>query len=211
MTDRSINRILGSIVLLAGLGTAAPAMAQMAGPGGMAGGLGPIGGTSNLHARSEPQEMAPRALPGASSAGNVSAGPVTDTTGDPTTLLFKAINHGDYAQARAAVGRGANLNAQNALGETPIELSVELNRDRITFMLLSARAEEAPAQASTQPASAAPAHAGPAPKVVADKGARHVGASRQAPVRRAAAQSAYPAADDPGRPNPAAGFLGFGS
>lgn len=199
MTNRSPLRLISLALLLAGC-ACGPAMAQMAGPGGMAGGLGPIGGHSPLHARSQSEQTAPQGLPGASSAGNVSAGPVTDVNGDPTKLLFKAINHGDYAQARAAVGRGANLEAVNALGETPIALSVELNRDRITFMLLSARAEEAPAQKPASPVTTA--------SVPAAKAARTGRAARKR-VRPAQSRAPAPGFSDPGHPDPAAGFLGF--
>lgn len=205
MTDRLPFRALGLAALFAGFGFMSPAVAQMAGPGGLSSSLGPIGGTSNLHSRSQPQEIAPPALPGASGAGNVSAGPVTDVNGDPTKLLFKAINHGDYVQARAAVGRGANLQARNALGETPIELSVELNRDRITFMLLSARAEEAPST------SAVPSTNQTRPTLAANKRtARPQPKTMKHRVQPAEAHPSYPAFNDPGRPDPKAGFLGFG-
>ncbi|ABQ29242.1 ankyrin repeat domain-containing protein [Acidiphilium multivorum] len=201
MTYRSQLHLAALAVLMAGLGFAAPAKAQMAG-GGLAGGLGPIGGVPQP--RHESQSIAPPALPGASAAGNVSAGPVTDTGGDPTTLLFKAINHGDYAQARAAVSRGANLDARNALGETPIELSVELNRNRITFMLLSARAEEHPMSVSV---ASAPVAAVPP---TTSKGSAH---AKSPPFHKVEAKPAVrplTISGDPGRPDPSAGFLGFG-
>ncbi|WP_174502945.1 ankyrin repeat domain-containing protein [Acidiphilium sp. C61] len=204
MTFRSKLRCLGLATLLGSIISIVPANAQMAGAG-PGNGLGPIGGIPQP--RHEAPTEAPPGLPGASSAGNISAGPVTDAGGDPTTLLFKAINHGDYAQARAAVSRGANLAARNALGETPIELSVELNRNRITFMLLSARAEEVPASTiATGPSFAQPATKAPTRSKV------H-GIPKSSMMVKAAGRPAYPAgqvAHDAGRPDPNAGFLGFG-
>ncbi|HEX7389256.1 MAG TPA: ankyrin repeat domain-containing protein, partial [Acidiphilium sp.] len=115
-------------------GTAA---AQMPQPGA------PMGGPA-VQPKIEPQQVPPPALPGAAEAGDVSEGLIATAGEDPTKLLFSAINHGNYAEARVAVSRGANLDAVNALGETPIEMSVELNRNNITFMLLSTRQEEGP-------------------------------------------------------------------
>lgn len=58
---------------------------------------------------------------------------------NPTQSLFDAINIGDLRGARDALNRGADLRATNVLGQTPIEMSIDLNRDRITFLLLSMR------------------------------------------------------------------------
>lgn len=204
MTYRSKLCFLGFATLLGGVFGIVPANAQMAGAG-PGNGLGPIGGIPQP--RHEAPAEAPPGLPGASSAGNISAGPVADAGGDPTTLLFKAINHGDYGQARAAVSRGANLAARNALGETPIELSVELNRNRITFMLLSARAEEVPA--ATMAAAQAPVRS--AVKRSARPTVRAIGKSSMM-VKAAGrpATSSARVAHDTGRPDANAGFLGFG-
>ena len=58
---------------------------------------------------------------------------------DPSSALFDAINRGDSVAARDAINRGANLDGRNVLGLTPIELSVDLNRNDISFLLLSMR------------------------------------------------------------------------
>lgn len=184
------------------------AEAQMAGPGAGSpmGAGGPMGG-QGLHPPQEKQEVAPPALPGASGVGNISAGPVTTLNEDPTKLLFSAINHGDYNQARAAVSRGANLDARNALDETPIELAVELNRNNITFMLLSVRAEEGPGQRAAPQSVTASA-------VGHTRSAAHapiVFSSRETQLRQSPARAvAAPIAGSPGVPDPSAGFLGFG-
>lgn len=197
-----------AVLALVSVVLAAPADAQMAGPGNSMGVPGPINSTAGLHNPVEEQQIAPPALPGASAAGNISAGPVNEAGEDPTALLFSAINHGDYAQARAAVSRGANLDARNALDETPIELAVELNRNNITFMLLSVRAEEGggsgAAGQGTEPLP--PTKSGPkAPR------AMHFAASprRVIPASTPSIPVA-PASNQPGVPDPAAGFLGFG-
>jgi hypothetical protein len=212
MSNQIAFRIAGMVTLIAGCAVMQPAVAQMAGGGAGAGspmGMGgPMGG--GLHARQAPQEVAPPALPGASGVGNISAGPVTTTDEDPTKLLFTAINHGDYTQARAAVSRGANLNARNALNETPIELAVELNRNNITFMLLSVRAEEGQSPAS----QGSPSSTGRAIAASTHDEHRPVASPRQPVVSYETQQNhVQPGAtlpDQHGVPNPSAGFLGFG-
>lgn len=62
-----------------------------------------------------------------------------DTDKNPTQSLFDAINKGSLQEAQDALNRGADLHAFNVLGQTPLEMSVDLNRDRITFLLLSMR------------------------------------------------------------------------
>lgn len=198
-------------LIAAALAVVPAARAQMAGgpgAGSPMGAGGPMGG-QGLHPPSEPQEVAPPALPGASGVGNISAGPVTTADEDPTKLLFSAINHGDYTQARAAVSRGANLNARNALDETPIELAVELNRNNITFMLLSVRAEEGPGQQASPssgitsaPRRAARAATAPAPIRFETRQTREQHNNSVVPV---------PVSGASGTPDPAAGFLGFGN
>ena len=61
---------------------------------------------------------------------------------EPTEALFDAINRGDIATARDAISRGADLHGHNILGMTPLELSVDLGRNDISFMLLSMRAAD---------------------------------------------------------------------
>ncbi|MBR2125059.1 MAG: ankyrin repeat domain-containing protein [Acetobacter sp.] len=58
---------------------------------------------------------------------------------EPTTALFNAINRGDAIAAREAINRGADMNGHNILGQTPLDMSIDLNRNSITFLLLSLR------------------------------------------------------------------------
>jgi hypothetical protein len=126
---------------------------------------------------------------------------------EPTDALFDAINRGDIGAARDAINRGADLHGHNVLGMTPIELSVDLGRNDISFMLLSMRAadEDQPSQ--------------PAVRNVTKP--RPVRQAKQAPPARpspglaaSAAEPTAPAAarlfsGDGGAPIPDAGFLGF--
>jgi hypothetical protein len=147
-------------------------------------------------------DIAPPALPGAGVPAGIATAPKVAKVnqGDPTTELFTAVNAGDYSSAQDAISRGANLYAQNPLGETPLDLSIALNRNSITFLILGARNEDGP-----PPAVAA----GPMP-------ASRTPADRAMPMA-ASVESAPPAAspapvmgNNPGTPNAAAGFLGFG-
>ncbi|MFB9971550.1 ankyrin repeat domain-containing protein [Pseudoroseomonas cervicalis] len=111
------------------LGTALPAVAQ-----GLRGPMVP-----------EAQPQAPRrdppALPGLAGRGRapvIPAEPNQQSLG-PNEALFDAINRGDMAAARDAMARGADLNARNVLGLTPIDSAVDQNRTDIAFFLLAAR------------------------------------------------------------------------
>jgi hypothetical protein len=172
---------------------ASPAFAQAApGVGGMQG--------PQVQPRARTPDIAPPALPGAGETPGLGTAPKPPrvVSGDPTTALFDAINRDDYNAAQDALSRGADLTAQDALGETPLDLSIALNHNNITFMILSARNEggaAAPVQAQAQ-APAAKARAVPAK-------------AEAAPVQAAPVRAARPA-DAAGTPDPAAGFLGFG-
>ena len=140
---------------------------------------------------------------------------------DPNEALFDAINRGDIASARDALDRGADLEGHNVLGMTPIDLSVDLGRNDITFLLLSLR------NGDTQPNRRGPAQSAqtaPGTKQAAASAKPKLANTRQAvraPTASAAKQAAQitPAAPvvprlfagDGGAPNPSAGFLGFGN
>jgi ankyrin repeat protein len=144
----------------------------------------------------------PAAIPGAGDQGLQTQQSVAkQQSGDPTTELFTAINAGDYGSAQDAISRGADLNAQNSLGETPIDLSVALNRNSITFMLLAARNDSGDDETDDS-ASAVPVAATPAPHYA--KPAK----STAVPVNMIENPNATPG-NDPGTPNSSAGFLGF--
>jgi ankyrin repeat protein len=116
----------------------------------------------------------------------------------PTEALFDAVNRGDIAAARDALGRGADIDGRNILGLTSLELAVDLGRNDITFLLLSMRGA-AGSSSMAPPPPAARAPAAPAP-------ARVAAAPAQPAPQRARAANA-----DPGTPVPQAGFLGFGA
>jgi hypothetical protein len=149
----------------------------------------------------------PPALPGATSSPNLVI-PADKTVGDmaPNEMLFDAISRGDIATARTAMSRGADLKARNVLGLTPIDMSVDLGRNDITFFLLSMRdAANGPPPGKTS---------GKAPTKA------QAAAFKSAPPPRQAAVAAAPApksvnrqfvGGDPGTPAPQAGFLGFGA
>lgn len=149
----------------------------------------------------------PDAVPGAKPRGP--AAPPTKPAADmsPNEALFDAINRGDIASARDAMNRGAELSATNVLGMTPLELSVDLGRNDISFMLLSMRGEDggrgsrAVTRQSDTPASKAMA-AKPAPS----KGPQ---VAKDIPVATKPVATPKLFANDGGAPVPSAGFLGF--
>jgi hypothetical protein len=153
-----------------------------------------------------PKVAPPPALPGAQA--NTGAAPATKTPTDmePNDALFDAINRGDLATARDAINRGADLGATNVLGMTPLELSVDLGRNDISFMLISMRGSDGSGQDPRATKASASA-----------KQVRQTQAKAPKPAKVAkAAEPAVPQmprlfAGDGGTPNPNAGFLGFDS
>ena len=147
-----------------------------------------------------PKPALPPGLPGARSSATPAPSEKSPADMEPTEALFDAINRGDIAAARDAISRGADLRGQNVLGMTPMELSVDLGRNDISFLLLSLRGDDgrrAPPLAAAKP-PAKPA-AGKATKV-------------SVPAQRTAApQTPRLFANDGGTPVPSAGFLGFDS
>jgi len=141
------------------------------------------GADADKSAKPEP----PPSLPG-SHAQPVPVAPMDKNPSDmnPNEALFDAINRGDTAAARDALSRGADPNARNVLGLTPIDEAVDLGRNDISFLLLSERTN-AEADASNV-AAARP--------VMRRNGA--------VPGKTAAALTARAV------PVPSAGFLGFG-
>lgn len=196
---------LAAIVLGLGASLASPpdAWAQLNG--------GPMGNTGHSalekQAPDKPAVPAPDAVPG--TKAREPAAPATRSTSDmsPNEALFDAINRGDIAAARDALNRGAELDSVNVLGMTPMELSVDLGRNDISFLLLSMRGEDSdrePRVIGQNPA--------PAPKTT--RGAKPATAAKSAapaPIPVQAKQIATPKlfANDGGAPLPSAGFLGF--
>ena len=197
---RQIRLLYASVVLVIGWGFAAqPAVAQDA-----ANNTSPTGSmrSTTLQPQSLPPENLPPALPGMGAGQALNAGPslVKPQTGDPTAQLFNAINSNDYNSAQDAISRGADIDAQNALGETPLDLSVSLNRNSITFMLLSNRTADGSDSGATVSGTPSGSVAPSTTKTAA------------VPIKliEAPNQPTVPG-NNPGVPNPAAGFLGFGS
>ena len=170
-------------------------------------------------AQDKPPEPAPDAIPGASP--RAPAAPASKTVGDlsPTDALFDAINRGDIAAARDALNRGADLNGVNILGMTPMELSVDLSRNDISFLLLSMRGEDSdrgsrPAAHDTPTfwTSGKTAQAGKPRQFGKQTAAgKAVAGKRNAPVAARPAATSKQFANDGGTPLPSAGFLGFDS
>jgi hypothetical protein len=163
---------------------------------------------------------APDAVPGATARSP--AAPATKPAGDlqPTEALFDSINRGDIAAARDALNRGADLNGVNILGMTPMELSVDLGRNDISFLLLSMRGEDSGrgsrAVGRDVPASGRTAQGGKTmvsskagPSGKAASAGRPVAVARAPVVARPVTPKLF--ANDGGTPMPSAGFLGFGS
>ncbi len=155
-----------------------------------------------------PKTPPPPALPGAVSSG-FGAAPATrpPTDMEPTDALFDAINRGDINTARDAISRGANLSGLNVLGMTPMELSVDLGRNDISFLLLSMRGADG-YSASGKELAAKPQPTKQARQAPPRPTAR-VATSRVATSAPATSQTARLFSGDGGTPNPNAGFLGF--
>ena len=163
-----------------------------------AGGTGPSMpdslGSSGVGGAGEREPPAPSAVPG-THAGNAPVAdpekPISEMT--PNEALFDAINRGDVAFAQDAIRRGADLSARNVLGMSPLELSIDLDRDKITFLLLALR--------DTDPGARPP----PPARVMKASARQPAPAAR--PVPKPVVKPLPPA--DPGTPDPQAGFLGF--
>jgi hypothetical protein len=166
------------------------ATAQMLGGGGM--------GSHAPQQQEKPPEPPPAAVPG-SRVGQEVVAPPDRSAGDlqPNDALFDSINRGDLAAARDAVNRGADLNARNVLGMTPLDLSIDLGRNNISFLLLSLR--PSPAGNDLAAATVPP---GP-PKI------QHTERHQQQQRTPAGRRTTRFASGDGGTPIPTAGFLGF--
>lgn len=193
------------------LGLASPAAAQGIGNSP----LGPAGRAAlEKGAPAKPVVPAPEAVPGA--RAREPAAPATRLSADmsPNDALFDSINRGDIAGVRDALNRGAELNAVNILGMTPMELSVDLGRNDISFLLLSMRGEDSDRGSRLSNRSPAPAGKS-APPTPAGRQAARSSAPAKAATANSQSQPAKPVAtpklfaNDGGTPLPNAGFLGF--
>lgn len=186
--------------LLAGSAlSATAAMAQLGGP------KMPLSNSASQQgAKGGAPERAPAALPGATRSAT--PGPKVGTAGmKPNDALFEAVNRGDIGSVREALGRGADVDARNVLGLTPVELSVDLGRNDITFLLLSMRGSGSAGRSAPPAAQATRAVSAPVRVVAAPVAATPAAQARPAPT------ATLTPGRDPGVPVPQAGFLGFGA
>jgi hypothetical protein len=191
-----------------GPGVGGPGVGGGYGPGGgygSGGGFSPAGvpnrgnpnGDDDSHASKEdkPPEPPP-AIPGAQPDADAAVAPADKLAAEmsPNDALFDAISRGDLAAAKDALNRGAQLDAHNVLGQTPIDSSIDLDRNDITFLLLSMRPPVSPSQ----------------PTAVASAGPQARGKVRKGGVVEASARGkGVPLSQNRGQPNPAVGFIGF--
>ena len=197
--------------VLLGVGATAPAAYAQVGPVNNPNELLNQGASMAPDMAAKHRELPP-ALPGATSTGGAAPATQVPSEMSPNAALFDAINRGDIAAARDALSRGAELDSHNVLGMTPMELSIDLGRNDISFLLLSYRGERGsgglPAKATAK--AAAPAAAKPVRPVRTAERASIRKPQADRPVASApAAQAPRLFANDGGTPVPSAGFLGF--
>jgi hypothetical protein len=208
---RIIGIGLNAAIGLAIIG-ATPAFAQFGGEG-----AGAVAAQRNMRnqiqAGSKPEAAPPPVLPGTKGASEAAAPTGSPADMSPTDGLFDAINRGDVTAARDAVNRGANLDGQNLLGLTPLDLSVDLGRNDISFLLLSMRGEDASARRD--------ARVGTEQSTGARRASGQASASPTRTARTRLVADSAQAPDEPvvatprlysgngGSPIPAAGFVGF--
>jgi hypothetical protein len=190
------------------LWAALPLALLFAAPAAQAQGMFNSIGSNGKPPPAAPKVAPPPALPGAQSNNNGAAPASREPTDmEPNDALFDAINRGDLAGARDAISRGADLDAHNILGMTPMELSVDLGRNDISFLLLSMRGGDSGGQRPPSKLAAAP----PRGKQAKQTPPAHSPKVATATAQPAVAQTPRLFAGDGGTPNPNAGFLGFDS
>lgn len=173
--------------------------------------LSGLGGSTFQPSRRPP----PAALPGLVARGNVEPIPADPNANlPPTAALFDAISRGDIAAARDAVSRGADTEAKNVLGLTPLDAAVDQGRNDIMFFLLSLRSGRSNPQSAEDTTRSAFSGQPPAPPSRPERNNRTARASREPTPPVPTPASAKPNAprlwaNDGGAPNPGVGFLGF--
>jgi ankyrin repeat protein len=130
----------------------------------------------------------------------------------PNAALFDAINRGDLPAAREAVARGADTEARNVLGLTPVDAAVDQGRTEIMFYLLSVRGAS---RVAGPPPEAEPQRRPAGRQAPPPRGDARRGREDSEPPRLTPGEAPAPVrgarlwAGDGGAPNPALGFLGF--
>jgi hypothetical protein len=198
--------VVYSFAIAVGMTVALPSFAQsMAGQNGPGAALGGVASESEKKEKLPP----PAAIPGAKARPDTVV-PMKGGTTDlpPTEALFDAINRGDILTARDAISRGADLDSTNLLGLTPIELSVDLARNDISFLLLSLRRAHAPDGGVT---AIKPTNASNLPVRAKQQSAQPRLSNGKSTTVAANSDARGPKlfAQDGGLPIPSAGFLGF--
>ena len=233
MTVVTNRPLVFSLALMIGLVVAVAASAPAAMAQGVPGASSMKGPRPVTRGPSAP----PSALPGAQSGKDrVIPSDKSAIEMSPTDALFDAITRGDISAAQDAINRGADFNARNMLGLTPLDESIDLGRNNITFLLLSLRSGADSAAAQAAPASAAggrpAAPTGPlasptiatitpsatAPTATDTSASAILSRASATKANAADAQTAQPpavsgAAPEVGRagtPSPKSGFNGFG-
>lgn len=197
-----VMRIAFPLALSLALGAfVMPAHAQMSSTG-----MGGVGGGPKVEPKIQAPNIAPAGLPGVGAVAPLATGPKMQapSSGDPTQELFQAISNNNYASAEDAVSRGADLRALDQFGETPLDLSIALNRNDITFMLLGTRNELVAQGEDSNSIMGKPwtlSH---------DAKQGRAGRKAKSFVSVREAQKVEVPAGDTGTPAPQAGFLGFG-
>ncbi|AOX20230.1 hypothetical protein [Kozakia baliensis] len=143
----------------------------------------------------------PSALPGAESSEQDSGHANADL--NPTSALFDAINRGSLGAAKEALNRGADMNGHNVLDQTPLDMSIDLGRNDITFLLLSMRVYNPDGRLANTTSHG---------DIDTDEsGNGHLTIKGNSRQNAAVATVAGPHYDTSGgRPQPDIGFLGFG-
>jgi hypothetical protein len=190
--------ILGLVVAAGAMGSAARAQNNST----LSRVTKPVVQPPNTQTKSEPL---PPAVPG-SKPDVAAAAPAGKAVLDmpPTEALFDAINRGDLASAKDAISRGADLDGHNLLGMSPLDLSVDLGRNDISFLLLSLRGADSP------PPGRLAASPLPLQKTSTVARVKQPVLSHDAPVASPAPRTPQLFAGSGGAPVPQAGFLGFG-
>jgi hypothetical protein len=214
-TRSADDRLFSALALGALLSFAAPSIGWGQGLGGMGGAdPGRRSPTPSVEP-DKPAPPAPDAVPGAKARAPAAPSTHSPTDLRPTDALFDAINRGDIASARDALNRGADMDGVNVLGMTPMELSVDLGRNDISFLLLSMRGEDSSRGSRAvgrDVAGEAPGAKGVVPpKTAKVKSAAPTKTSKAKDTSVVSRSVAKPKlfANDGGAPLPSVGFLGF--
>jgi len=161
----------------------------------------------------KPEPTLPPVLPGTKGASEPVAPTASIADMSPTEALFDAINRGDIVAARDAINRGANLDGRNLLGLTPLELSVDLGRNDLSFMLLSMRVDDAASRRNARRAGEQRGAEALLTEVYARPSVRRARVAAAPAPARASEEPVYASprlySGNGGAPIPSAGFLGF--